>query len=95
METRYCSFCGKQLEPGTGKMFVRKDGSILFFDSSKCEKNYLKLGREARNVLWTKEGREARSARSKHPKTEKGHDETKNDSPPVPTPETKEAGVKS
>ncbi len=65
MEIRYCSFCGKKLEPGTGKMFVRKDGSILYFDSSKCEKNYLKLGRESRDVLWTKDGQEARKARSK------------------------------
>ncbi len=55
MEIRYCSFCGNKIEPGTGKMFVRKDGTILFFDKSKCEKNYLKLGREPRKVRWTKE----------------------------------------
>jgi len=48
VETRYCSFCGKKIEYGTGKMFVRKDGTILYFDTSKCEKNYLKLGREPR-----------------------------------------------
>ncbi|MGC8574326.1 MAG: 50S ribosomal protein L24e [Thermoplasmata archaeon] len=65
MEIRYCSFCGEKLEPGTGKMYIRKDGSILYFDSSKCEKNYLKLKREARDVLWTKEGHEARKSRSK------------------------------
>jgi large subunit ribosomal protein L24e len=65
MEIRYCSFCGEKLEPGTGKMYIRKDGSILYFDSSKCEKNYLKLKREARDVLWTKEGQEARKSRSK------------------------------
>ncbi|MEM0128109.1 MAG: 50S ribosomal protein L24e [Thermoplasmatales archaeon] len=65
METRYCSFCGKRIEFGTGKMFVKKDGSILYFDSSKCEKNYLKLGREPRNVRWTKEGREEKLQRSK------------------------------
>lgn len=53
MEIRYCSFCGNKIEPGTGKMFVRRDGTILFFDKSKCEKNYLKLGREPRKVLWT------------------------------------------
>jgi len=60
MEIRYCSFCGNKIEPGTGKMFVRKDGTILFFDKSKCEKNYLKLGREPRKVRWTKEFTEAK-----------------------------------
>ncbi len=70
MEIRYCSFCGEKIEPGTGKMYIRKDGSILYFDKSKCEKNYLKLKREARDVLWTKEGHEARKSRSKTAKSQ-------------------------
>jgi large subunit ribosomal protein L24e len=49
-----CSFCGNTLEMGTGKMFVEKDGKILYFCSSKCEKNLLKLGRRPRNEKWTK-----------------------------------------
>ncbi|MEM0138264.1 MAG: 50S ribosomal protein L24e [Thermoplasmatales archaeon] len=65
METRYCSFCGKRIEFGTGKMFVKKDGAILYFDSSKCEKNYLRLGREPRNVRWTNAGKEEKSQRSR------------------------------
>jgi large subunit ribosomal protein L24e len=80
MEIRYCSFCGEKLEPGTGKMYIRKDGSILYFDSSKCEKNYLKLKREARDVLWTKEGQEARKSRSK---TVKNQNEVKEDTQPA------------
>ncbi|MCD6387510.1 MAG: hypothetical protein J7L30_04225, partial [Methanophagales archaeon] len=28
------------------------DGSVLFFCSSKCEKNMLKLGRKSRKVKW-------------------------------------------
>jgi len=48
-----CSFCGKSIENGTGKMFVKKDGKILYFDSSKCEKNLLKLERKPRNFKWT------------------------------------------
>ena len=65
MEIRYCTFCGSRIEPGTGKMFIRKDGSVLFFDNSKCEKNYLKLHREPRNVAWTEEGREEKKQRVK------------------------------
>ena len=48
-----CSYCGKQIEKGTGKIFVKKDGKILNFHNSKCEKNMLKLKRKARNFKWT------------------------------------------
>ena len=51
---RVCSFCGDEIEPGTGKMFVKKDGAIFYFCSSKCERNQLKLGRVPRRVKWTK-----------------------------------------
>lgn len=48
-----CSFCGKIIEKGTGSMFVKKDGKVLYFCSSKCEKNLLKLGRIPRRIKWT------------------------------------------
>lgn len=47
-----CSFCGKNIERGTGKMFVKKDGKILYFCSNKCEKNMLKLKRKSIRVKW-------------------------------------------
>jgi large subunit ribosomal protein L24e len=68
METRYCSFCGSKIEYGTGKMYIRRDGSVLFFDNSKCEKNFLKLHREPRRVRWTEEGREEKAQRIKFSK---------------------------
>ena len=49
---RTCSFCGKEIEEGTGKMYVKKDGSIYFFCSSKCEKNMIKLNRKAKDFKW-------------------------------------------
>ncbi len=49
-----CSFCRNVIEPGTGTMFVRKDGSVLNFCTMKCEKNMLKLGRIPRYMKWTK-----------------------------------------
>jgi len=58
VETHVCSFCGIQLEPGTGKMFIKKDGSIFYFCSTKCENNQ-KLGRVPRRVEWTLAGRKA------------------------------------
>ena len=47
-----CSFCGAQIETGTGKIFVKNDGKLLFFDSSKCEKNMLKLNRKPSKFKW-------------------------------------------
>jgi large subunit ribosomal protein L24e len=49
-----CSFCGKQIMPGTGKIFVQNTGKILYFDSAKCEKNMLKLNRKNTKLKWTK-----------------------------------------
>lgn len=57
---RTCSFCGNDIEPGTGKMFIRRDGTIHFFCSSKCERNLLHLGRVPRWTRWTKHFRRAK-----------------------------------
>lgn len=51
---RTCSFCKEEIEVGTGKMYVKKDGTIYFFCSSKCEKNQIELGRVPRKVKWVK-----------------------------------------
>jgi len=53
MERKRCSFCNEELLPGTGKMYVKRDGSVLYFCSSKCEKNALKLKRSPAKVRWT------------------------------------------
>ncbi len=57
-----CSFCGTSIEQGTGKMYVKKDGKVLYFCSSKCEKNLLALGRKPRNITWTAEYQKAKQA---------------------------------
>ncbi|MEW5761016.1 MAG: 50S ribosomal protein L24e [Candidatus Thermoplasmatota archaeon] len=49
---RSCNFCGRAIEPGTGKMFVKHDGTTYFFCTSKCQKNLMKLGRVSREVKW-------------------------------------------
>jgi large subunit ribosomal protein L24e len=60
-ELRRCDFCGRVIEPGTGKMFVKNDGTILWFCSSKCERNMLKLERDPKKVRWTERYREFRA----------------------------------
>lgn len=54
VERRKCTFCGKEIEPGTGKIFAKKDGVVWHFCSSKCQKNMLKLKRIPRKVRWSK-----------------------------------------
>jgi large subunit ribosomal protein L24e len=56
MESKKCSFCGTLIELGTGKMLVKKDGSIFYFCSHKCEKN-MRLGRIPRRMTWIKKER--------------------------------------
>ncbi|MDH5448010.1 MAG: 50S ribosomal protein L24e [Candidatus Bathyarchaeota archaeon] len=53
-KSRLCSFCGHEFQQGTGQMYVKNDGTILWFCSSKCRKNSLKLRRDARKLKWTK-----------------------------------------
>lgn len=48
-----CSFCDGPIQKGTGMMYVKKDGTIYNFCSSKCRKNNLGLGREGRRQKWT------------------------------------------
>ena len=51
--TQKCSFCGHEFPQGTGIMFIRGDGALLWFCSSKCRKNAVKLRRDARKLKWT------------------------------------------
>ena len=49
-----CSFCGSEVVPGTGKMYVKRDGTVLHFCKAKCQRNQIGLGRVNRHVGWTK-----------------------------------------
>lgn len=48
-----CSFCGEALRKGSGIMFVKRDGSLLYFCSNKCQRN-LEMGRKPEKLKWTK-----------------------------------------
>ncbi len=48
-----CTFCGKVLEKGTGKLFVYVSGKTAYFCSNKCEKNLLQLKRKPVKARWT------------------------------------------
>ena len=60
-----CNFCGKTLEKGTGKMFIKDNGKILFFCTRKCEKNLLVFKRKGREHKWTDTYHNEKNARVK------------------------------
>jgi len=49
-----CSFCKKNYEFPRGLSYIMNDGNILYFCSSKCRKNKLKLGRDNKKVNWVR-----------------------------------------
>ena len=51
---RQCSFCAQEIEPGTGMMFVKRDGTVYHFCSSSCRKQQLHLGRVGHRFKWTR-----------------------------------------
>jgi len=59
-ETKKCSFTGKPIPPGTGMMYVKKTGQVLYFINSKAKKNYLNLGRVPARTKWTDTARKSR-----------------------------------
>ena len=60
-----CDFCGKEIPAGTGKMYVKKDGAVFRFCSSKCEKTLNDRKFKARVTPWTKEFKRIKEARKK------------------------------
>jgi large subunit ribosomal protein L24e len=51
---RTCSFCAGEIEPGTGMMFIKRDGAVFHFCSSSCRKQQLHLGRVGHRLKWTR-----------------------------------------
>ena len=51
---RQCSFCAAEIEPGTGAMFVKRDGTVFHFCSGSCRKQHLHLGRVGHRFKWTR-----------------------------------------
>ncbi|MFW9825300.1 MAG: 50S ribosomal protein L24e [Promethearchaeota archaeon] len=52
-KVKKCSFCGYDIPIGRGIMFIRRDGTILNFCTSKCKKALLVYKKKARKTRWT------------------------------------------
>lgn len=48
-----CSFCGKEIEPGTGSQMIKNDGTVLYFHNRKCRVHFLELRRDPKHIKWT------------------------------------------
>ncbi len=50
---RKCSFCGSDIPVGSGIMYVKRNGTILWFCSRKCRVSMLEFHRDPRKFKWT------------------------------------------
>tara|TARA_B100001971_G_C18189002_1_gene537424 strand:+ start:613 stop:807 length:195 start_codon:yes stop_codon:yes gene_type:complete len=53
LSEKKCTFCGDNIIASHGITYIRNDGVIQQFCSSKCRKNTLKLKRDPRKYKWT------------------------------------------
>lgn len=82
-----CDFCKGKVEPGTGKKFIYKDGTIMNFCSSKCEKHVFVLRHKGRSQAWTEEAHKIK-------KSGKLTEEVEKDVEKKPEKKTKKEGDK-
>jgi large subunit ribosomal protein L24e len=75
-----CVFCGREEPAYIGMHYIKNDGSVNYFCSSKCRKNTIKLKRERRKIKWTQAFREVREvAKVKAEKLKKSNAPMKKD----------------
>ena len=93
---RQCSFCAREIEPGTGMMFVKRDGTVYHFCTASCRKQQLHLHRVGHHFKWTRahelkraadrSAQKAAAAAPPAPKAAKGR-AARRPEPPVPSAE--------
>lgn len=66
-----CSFCEKEIESGKGTMYIKANGTLFYFCSSKCKKNTLTLKRKGKDHKWTTAYKEFIQKQEKKSKSKK------------------------
>lgn len=51
--THRCAFCGKEFLHGKGILYVKNDGSRLWFCSRRCRVSMIEFKRDPRKLKWT------------------------------------------
>jgi len=59
LRIRRCNFCGKEIPKGFGLMYVKSDGTVLHFCSSKCKKSMLVLKRKPHKIRWIRKSKKS------------------------------------
>jgi len=91
---RQCSFCAREIEPGTGSMFVKRDGTVFHFCTSSCRKQQLHLGRVGHRFKWTRAYELKRAAeRSAGVKASAAATRTARGAPATPAPKSSAAAT--
>lgn len=49
-----CSFTGEDITPGTGLMYIKKDGTVLYFKNSKAKNAMITRKYKPRVTPWSK-----------------------------------------
>lgn len=51
--THKCAFCGREFLQGKGILYVKRDGTQLWFCSRKCRVSMIDFRRDPRKYRWT------------------------------------------
>ena len=65
-----CSFCKKNYEWPRGLTYVKSDGRVIYFCSSKCRKNH-ELGRQSKKVTWVRKKKKEKTQKTEEKASEK------------------------
>jgi large subunit ribosomal protein L24e len=95
VELKICSFCGAEIEPGTGKMYVKKDGTVLLFCTNKCSKNMVDMRRVPRRTTWTRAYAQTKDVRLNRHEGAKPLKTEKAEEPKVEAPKAEEPKVEA
>jgi large subunit ribosomal protein L24e len=56
-----CAFCGREFPHGVGMLYVKRDGSVLWFCSGKCRVYMVEQKKDPRKLKWTVAGSKSKT----------------------------------
>jgi large subunit ribosomal protein L24e len=56
-----CAFCGREFPHGVGMLYVKRDGSMLWFCSRKCRVYMVEQKKDSRKLKWTVAGSKSKA----------------------------------
>jgi len=61
-----CVYCGREIPPGIGLMYVLRTGKVLWFCSRKCKVYALERKRKPEKTRWTSAYYQAKLRKTRH-----------------------------